>query len=58
MAKGSIASIWTAAKMEHADIKQEQLRSKEHQGDRALKNLFFQQPQNSCLISNSLSSTR
>lgn len=37
MARGPIASIWTTAKMEPADIKQDLLRSTEHQGDRALK---------------------
>lgn len=44
---GPIASIWIAAKTEPADIKQDLLRSREHQGDRTLKNLCFQQLQNS-----------
>lgn len=32
-----MASTWTTAKMEPADIKQDLLRSTEHKGDRALK---------------------
>lgn len=48
MAKGPIVPVWPVGKMEPADIKQDLLRSKEHQGDRALKkNLCFQQHQNS-----------
>lgn len=37
MAKGPIVPVWPVGKMEPADIKQDLLRSKEHQGDRALK---------------------
>lgn len=47
VAKGPITSIWIAAKIEHVGIKQDVLRSKEHQGDGALTNLFFHQLQNS-----------